>query len=357
MRFSQISAIRFVLGMAVLGSGVLLLSSFGSPQILQAANPPAGGFGILGDSNSDEYRADDNRGGEYAATTLNWVEILVKKRGLDFGPWGTWGEPRRTGYEYNWARSAATAESLISSGQHTGLAQQVSAGKVSYVLVWIGANDFDTWNGTYEEIYNGTLTDANLQAKIDGIVANITTAIDTVLSAGPVQMVVATIADKGVSPEVLATFPDPAKRQRVTTAIDKVNAKIQELAHARGIGLADVSQITTALLARLDKSGNLNVGGEAIKFTGKSDEPHFMRLNDSVGHGGTVASGLIANAVFIEPFNRYYKLNIKPLSDEEILESAGIAGGTAGQSPAALPGCLGGLAGLALWVTFLIWKK
>jgi hypothetical protein len=31
-----------------------------------------GGFGVLGDSSSDEYQADDNRGGAYAATTLNW---------------------------------------------------------------------------------------------------------------------------------------------------------------------------------------------------------------------------------------------------------------------------------------------
>ena len=67
----------------------------------------ASGFGILGDSVSDEYRADDNRGGAYGPTTLNWMELLVRYRGLDSGPWGTRSAPRRTGYEYNWARSGA----------------------------------------------------------------------------------------------------------------------------------------------------------------------------------------------------------------------------------------------------------
>ena len=40
------------------------------------------GIGVISDSNSDEYRADDNRGGDYAATTLNWVEQLVRYRGV-----------------------------------------------------------------------------------------------------------------------------------------------------------------------------------------------------------------------------------------------------------------------------------
>src|SRR5262245_44866243 len=48
-------------------------------------------LGIMGDSNSDEYRADDNnRGGIYASTTLNWVEQLQRYRGIDIGSWGRW---------------------------------------------------------------------------------------------------------------------------------------------------------------------------------------------------------------------------------------------------------------------------
>ncbi|HRN69615.1 MAG TPA: hypothetical protein PLS49_00390, partial [Candidatus Woesebacteria bacterium] len=70
------------------------------------------GLGILGDSQSDEYRADDNRGANYPTTTLNWVEILVQERNINIGEWGVWQEPRRSGYAYNWARTGATAASM-----------------------------------------------------------------------------------------------------------------------------------------------------------------------------------------------------------------------------------------------------
>jgi len=38
------------------------------------------GLGIIGDSQSDEYRADDNRGSNFPSSTLNWVEILEQER-------------------------------------------------------------------------------------------------------------------------------------------------------------------------------------------------------------------------------------------------------------------------------------
>lgn len=120
----------------------LCLSLFSTVSADSPNAATVSGIGVLGDSNSDEYRADDNRGGTYAATTLNWMEQLVLSRGLNFGPWGRWGGPRRSGYKYNWARSGATVRSMISFGQHTGLARQVANGEVSHVFMWIGSNDF-----------------------------------------------------------------------------------------------------------------------------------------------------------------------------------------------------------------------
>ena len=305
--------------------GIGLAFLFISPAAVAGLfKPRVAGFGILGDSNSDEYQADDQRGGEFADTTLSWVEQLVAKRELNFGPWGTWDEPRRTGYKYNWARSGATTRDLIVSGQHEGLAQQVAAGEVSHVFIWIGMNDFNTWNGTYQAIYEGNLSEAELQAKVDGIVADITTAVDTLLQAGEVQIVIATVADRGMTPNDQVTFPDPAKRQRVTEAINQVNAGIIALAQARNLGVADVSKIAADSLTRLDEKGFIGVGGVPINAISKSNDPHFMQLDDRQGHLGTVASGLIANQLFIEPFNRQYGLDIQPLSDQEILESAGI---------------------------------
>jgi hypothetical protein len=295
------------------------------PPIAFTGTPvTSAGIGIMGDSESDEYRADDARGGEYSATTLNWMEQLVLRRGLNFGAWGTWGEPRRTGYEYNWARSGATTSSLLSLGEATGLAKQVAEGKVSYVFLWIGDNDFHLTNGTYKEIYDGSLSDSQLQDKINQTIKNITTAVDTVLAAGPVKMVVVTIADKSLSPEALVLFPDASKRKRFSDAVNAVNAGIENLATTRHITVVDTNKFARSVIDRVDDLGFLEVGSQKINLFIHGNEPHHVQLGDSSGHPGTVASGLIANALFIEPFNQSFGLNIQPLSDEEILLDAGI---------------------------------
>lgn len=295
------------------------------PTVAAAAQPvEIKGIGILGDSTSDEYRADDERGGEYAETTLSWVEQLVESRDLDFGRWGTWDEPRRTGYEYNWSRSGATAHTMITSGQHTGLAKQVAEGKVSVVILWIGGNDFHLKNGPYEEIYNGTLNKAGVQKKIDAIIADIALATDTILAAGDVKMGIVTVTDQGMGQEAQQIYPDPAKRQRVTDVVNAVNAKIVELAEERGIVVIDSNRLGMELFDRVDANGYVVIAGEKIDTKQPGDEPHHLQLGDWIGHSGTVLSGLVANEVFIKPFNDAFGLGIDPLTDEEILRNAGI---------------------------------
>ena len=288
----------------------------------RAANPT---IGFLSDSNTDEYRAEDNRaaGTPYGATTLNWAELLVKKRGLDAGPWGTWGEPRRSGYAYNWSRSGATADSMITGGQHTGLAAQIAAGQVEYAIIYIGTNDFNTWNGTYNDVYSGNLNGAQLQAKIDTIVARITTAVNTLQAAGHPKIVLANFADPGQSSTFMTTFPSATGRARVTNTILSINAQLDTLVAAKGIVLADLYHFGSSWLSRSDANGNLLIGGQAINTLVKGDEPHHLQLNDSVGHMGTVASGLLAN-FFINSLSQGYGMPITPFSDTEILTNSGI---------------------------------
>ncbi len=278
----------------------------------------------MGDSNSDEYRADDARGGKYAVVTLNWMEQLVLRRGLNFGQWGTWGDTRRTGYEYNWAISGATTSSMLEQGQATGLAKQVAEGKVSIVFLWIGYDDFSLTNGTYKEIYDGSLSDADLQAKIARTIQNITTAVDTVQAAGPVKMIVITLADAGLAPQAVVIFPNPTGRRRFTYAVNQVNAGIEQLAATRGVTVVNANSFANAVLNRVNKLGSLEIGNVKINILIHGDDPYHLQLGDKSGHPGTVASGLIANALFIQPFNDNYALGITPLSDEEILLDAGI---------------------------------
>src|ERR1019366_408654 len=85
-----------------------------------------GGIGALGDSYTDEYEFyPPDR-----SSARTWLETLVATRGLNFGAFSTVGrgEPRNQGCEYNWARSDATTEDMIRTGQHTGLAAQVARG-------------------------------------------------------------------------------------------------------------------------------------------------------------------------------------------------------------------------------------
>ena len=250
--------------------------------------------------------------------------MLAARRGLNFGPWGTWGEPRRTGFKYNWSRSSATVHDAIEAGQHTGLAEQVAAGEVSHVVIWIGTNDFGTWNGKYQEIYDGQLSGEALQAKLDAIHADITLAGDTILRAGQVKVLLATIPERADTPDMISQFPDGAGRRRVNEAIRAVNARLMTMASSRGIAVVDSNALMQVLLQRMDKTGAVHMGNEQINVLGKGNEPHNGQLDDAAGHPGTILSALIANEIVIRPFDAQFGMNIPLLSDEEILQSAGL---------------------------------
>lgn len=292
-------------------------------------------LGIMGDSRDDEYQGTDNRGGAYHSVTLNWVEQLVKNRGVDVGRWGTYPEPRRTGFAYNWARSGATTASLIAQGQHTGLAAQIAAGQIDVVMISIGSNDFAPYRSDgYEPIYNGTLSGAALTAKINALVSNVTTAVDTIKRARRIPIFLMTIPNWNDTPLVLndSRFNDPAKRQRVTDAIAAANARLVAMTQVRGIRVIDAQAVYTALASRL-VNGQLVVGGVEIQLFSSGDEPHNGFLGDRI-HGGTILEGLIANH-FITEFNRVLPISLTPLSDTEILNNAGLGTMSSNQLPVA----------------------
>ena len=295
---------------------ILVTLGAGVPGVLD-------GIAIIGDSNSDEYRADDDRGGAYAATTLNWMEQLVMNRGLSFGAWGTRESPRRTGYGFNWARSGATASSMLSEGQHTGAAQQVAAGEVTLVFIYIGANDF--LRQRYVDIYDGTISGSALDNKIVGVISDITTAVDTVLAAGPAEVVVVDLFDWSLPlPALVFAYPDATRRQVVTDAVRSVNAGLATMAQQRGVVLVDITAVATESFAAIDANGFIDVGGELIDTVNPGDEPHHMILDDASGHAGTVSNGITANLLFINPINSAFGTTIAPFTDQEILDAAGI---------------------------------
>jgi lysophospholipase L1-like esterase len=285
-------------------------------------------LGIIGDSLTDEYRADDNRGGSYSASTFNWVELLQRYKGVDPGTWGTYASPRRTGYAYNWALSGATSTDAVSS-QIPGLAQQVRNGQVDTVIIMIGINDFSAIG---DQIYDGSLSGSALQQRSNAIVSNIMSCVDTIRSAGNAKIIVSNI------PEYLTyvyrdKYTDPVKRQRIPDAYSAANSAIASAVAARlGVVLFDNYAALTAWLASRDSNGDMHVGNELITWATNGDEAHHAFLVDQ--HPGTVNQGLYANA-FINVMNSVFGINLVPFSDQELLANAGIR--TSDNTPPAAP--------------------
>jgi lysophospholipase L1-like esterase len=289
------------------------------------------GVGAMGDSFTDEY--DIFTPWAYQGEGRNWVEQLALNRSseMDFGAYNaaSLGAPRYAGYAHNWARSGATTTTLLSEGQHTGLAAQVVNGDVSLVYLGIGTNDFANIQlGTvqlpgfgpfvidltneYGPTYSGQRTDQQVAERVDNLVTNFTAALDA-LSSAAAKVVVGTAVDIGSVPSVRAAFPDALRRQRITDAMMTANAQITDIALSRGIPVVDFA----ALVNLYHSASPVYVGG----IDGKSSGRFF--LGDGV-HPSTLIQGLFANA-FIAAANEVYGTNFTPLSAAEILMNAGIS--------------------------------
>lgn len=307
---------------SALGLGMLVSSANAAPQP-DTLHRHALSLGVLGDSSSDEFRGDDARGGAYAATTLNWLELLVRYRGVDAGSWGNRPSPRRHGYEFNWALSGAKTAEAISDSAVDGLAGQVASGKVSAVVVMVGANDFAAWNGTYERVYSAGLAGDALRRSNAAIVERIQMAVEAIARAGKARIFVTTLLDRSDLPRFRTAFPDARGRRRVSDSIAQINGSLRSLTQTHGIHLVDQYAVSVRLLERLDKVGHIVVGGVAFDLASPGDEPHHLQLGDDE-HLGTVGSGILAN-IFVDAF-RSAGICIAPFGDLEILANAGVAG-------------------------------
>jgi lysophospholipase L1-like esterase len=286
------------------------------------------GLAIVGDSTADEYRADNPRGGDYGATTFNWVELLANERAVNLGEWGERPEPRRSGYAFNWARSGATSETMISGGQHTGVSEQILAGDVSHVIIQIGVNDF-YYDDVGIRIYDGTLAGPELQQFIDGIVANVETAVVAIQASGDAQIMVVATQDflsANVVPGLETVFPDPEKLRRLTDAFGSVSQGLSEMAARTGVSFYDYNAALQAEIAsRVDPNDPryVDVGGAKVDRSTKGNDPLHLFVDDDYAHPSTVLSGLIGNLI-ITAMNCAFGTQIETYSDAEILRIAGV---------------------------------
>ncbi|HXR05019.1 MAG TPA: SGNH/GDSL hydrolase family protein [Verrucomicrobiae bacterium] len=289
-----------------------------------------GKLGAMGDSFTDEYW--DGSGGRGYAT--NWTPLVVLFRGIDLGPTAvqagtnSWGEPRRQGYEYNWARSGASSADLLAEGQHTGLLSQVGSAGVSNAVLEIGINDFNpSRTDTYSNIYNGLWSVGQIQSYNGQVLTNIETALSTVRTAG-VAMVVATVLDPGASPSIATNpfFSDPIKRDRVAAAIQDLNLGMRTLAQKYQVPLMDWFALEKTILGpntNLNstlKVGNVTIFLRAIDPGPPNLEPTNAFVLDGF-HPNTTLQGIFANLI-LQGFDSGYQATLSLFSEQEILNHA-----------------------------------
>lgn len=279
---------------------------------------------VIGDDFSDEYQANDQRGGQYADKTMNWLELLVKSGRVSAGNWGNYNETRRTGYELNFARTGALAKDVIDNGQHTGVRTQIRNSTVDVVVIMVGLHDF-SWqrNNGYKFYYDGP-TEDQINSRTNAIFTNIQTAIDTVKNAGNAKVIVVTIPDPSEMPPVIKDFPNENKRYEVSDIIYDLNSEIEDYAYDHDVEVMYGEDFFYAIDDEVFPAEDaLVMGQEVINYSQPSDEPHHIFLGDGY-HFSTIGQSFFAN-LMIDSLNDVLGTEIESMDEDEILSYIGIA--------------------------------
>lgn len=276
---------------------------------------PAGtlvGLAIIGDSTQDEYAAPENN-----RAAINWVEHLALS-GLPLGSWGGWGEPRRNGYAFNWARSGATSAQALAD-QAPGVLAQLQAGTVSHVLIQIGINDFN--GGLFAGIYAGQPVD---YGALDYIASNIAQTGNRLAAVAPGRVIVASTQDYiglDLIPEPEHSyFSDPAGVQRVIDAAAWLNARTRSYLSA-GVIWFDWNAAMSARVAQARAGDVLTLAGQTVNLRTRCSAASCGYLADAYMHPETAISGLYAQ-VFLDEMRSVWGLTLPTLTDAEIMARA-----------------------------------
>ena len=293
-----------------------------------AASGQIAKLGAIGDSLTDEYTEESY---DYAS---NWTMHLIQYRGVNMGPTaaaaaqpgGSWGEPRRAGHKYNWAIYGATSADCLSQGQHTGLASQAVSEGVTHAVVEIGANDFAPTSSAYLNIYFGFWSQTQTNNYVNATIANINTAVTTLDNAG-LGIVLCNCPDFGPTPVVRQFYGNADRRNRITAAVNAVNAGILNIARQRGLVHLDINGLCTDLLGTNTAVRQfLSIGNVNIQLLNRDTTGHSNPLAgfvDDGAHPHTSVQGVLANALMTS-LNVEARAGFNLFTDQEILAHAGI---------------------------------
>jgi len=284
-----------------------------TPIVSATATPGAQlvGLAIIGDSAQDEYAAPEND-----RPAINWVEHLALS-GLPVGQWGYWGGSRRTGYEYNWARSGATSAQALAD-QAPGVLAQLQAGAVTHVLIQVGNNDL---HDVAAGIYAGQPVN---YGGLDYIASNIAQTANTLAAVAPGRVIVAATQDfVGLDlipdPEH-AAMSDPAGLQRLVDAVAWLNARTRSYLSANVIWF-DWNAAMASRLAQARNGDTLTLAGQAVAIRARCGLVACGYVPDAYMHPGTAISGLQAQ-IYLDEMRLVWGLTLPTLTDAEIMARA-----------------------------------
>ena len=282
------------------------------------------GLGVIGDTYSDEYIAPAYN---YADS---WVELLSAQGRVDLGQEASFDDYRGQGYAFNWSLNGGTTFDLTFEGAGSNLASQVELGHVSHGVLMLGMEDFsdkpDPMSGDvpYEQIYSGTMNDFEVDMKVDQLSILIGANIDVLGSTGG-HFVVSTIPDPGDTPDYRTRYPIAAQRERVTAAIQSVNALIRQRASDNGMPVLDLFAMQKALLGtHTAPIASQTIGG--VSFSAAAGGAGAATLfTDDGYHPHTAMQAVIANGV-MTALTRGYGEDLQLFTEAQIVSLAGQSG-------------------------------
>lgn len=280
------------------------------------AGDPIDGLGVLGDALSDEYFD------QLIGVGASWVQILQSGRQIATGPTGRWGEPRRSGFEYNWGRKGATSADLQAQGQTQGLLGQIASGDVTHAVLMIGTEDFGLDKPTYQSLINGTLPPSQVDALVNQILDRLDTALAD-LRFSNAKVLLVNLADESLTPAARSFMPIAATRDRVSVVIDRVNAGLRDLANAHHVPLLDLHGLEARLLGTNSQPVNSwRVGGVTITNSSGTAATNAFVVDGVTPH--TITQTVISN-LMITGLNLGYEAGLTTLTEAEMLAQSGLS--------------------------------
>lgn len=324
------------------GSGQAGLGGMGS---LMAEQLPRIPLAVLGDSDSESYARQ--RGGAFAAQTLQWTEVLgqLRSRQLDLGAWGSWGQfarwmrwqralgwplrtraPRKYDFEYNFAIGGAGCEDLMSGlRQAPFLADLIASDPARWarglVVIRIGGNSFGKAD-SLDQLAHDPLAPA-VQQRIDFCLAQIRQAISTLRESQPrLRFVLVGVYDNTLWPDYFDRWRDPDAVDNIQRGLDRFDGALRAWADAdpQVAFFDDRSWFRTHWGGRdakgLPQPRSVKLAGRWTVRNALGDAPNHAALLD--GHAGAVWNALWAQAL-VDVMNTRFDLRIPALDEQELL--------------------------------------